>query len=82
MFAETQTTTEKKFLQVFVFARRQRIAEPLRPEELKCAAYHAARVTILHCPGVCQVAHRRTDRRRHLERFRSFLRCDLAPAKF
>jgi hypothetical protein len=61
MFAKPHATTEKKFRQIIVFAGRQRIAEALRPEEPKRAAYHAPRVMILHRPGVCQVAHRRTD---------------------
>jgi hypothetical protein len=42
VFAESHATTEKKFLQIVVFAWRQRIAESLRPEELKRAVYYAA----------------------------------------
>src|SRR4029077_14685297 len=82
MFAKPYPTAEKKLLQIIVFAGRQRIGEPLRSEELKCAAYHAAGVTIVYRPGVCKVAHRWTNRCRHLERVRTLLRCDLAPASF
>ena len=82
MFAESHATAEEKFLKIVVFAWCQRIAEPLCPEELKRAVYHGARVTILHPPGLCQLAHRRTDGCRHLKRFRSFLCRDLVPAEF
>src|SRR4029453_15158296 len=82
VFAKPHATTEKKFVQIGVFAWRQRVAETLRPEKFKRAAYYAARVAILQGPGVCQVAHRRSNRRRHLQRFCSFPRCDLVRAEF
>src|SRR5262245_410178 len=81
VFAESHAASKKKFFQVIVFAWSQRIAKPLRPEELKRAAYYAARVTILCRPGLRQVPDLWTDRRRYLERFPSFPRSDFVAAE-
>src|SRR5438309_9979091 len=67
---------KKKLLQIVlpIFAWRQRIAKTLCPEKLERVVYDGARIGILCRPGLCEFAHRRTNRRRKLDCFSTFSR--------
>jgi hypothetical protein len=53
VFAEANSTTKEKFVQIVsaVFAGRQRITKPMRPEKLESAVDCSARIGILGDPG-------------------------------
>src|SRR5215469_4395909 len=63
MFAEPDPTTEEKLIQIvpLVFTRRQRVAEPIRPEKPEPVVYNAPRIGVVDSPGLCQLADGRTD---------------------
>src|SRR5215471_11952334 len=63
MFAEPNPTTEEKLVQIvpLVFARRQRVAEPIRPEKPEPVIYNAPRIGVVGSPGLRQLADGRTD---------------------
>src|SRR6266540_4151146 len=65
---------KKKLFQIVlsVFARRQGIAKTLRSEKLKRAIHYGARIGVLRGPGLCQLAHSRTNPWRNLECFPPF----------
>jgi hypothetical protein len=73
VFAKANPSMKEKLFQIVlsVFAWRQRIAKP-RAEKLKRAIHYGARTGVLRHPGLCQLAHNRTNRWRKLECFPPF----------
>ena len=75
MFAKANPSMKEKLFQIVlsVLAWRQRIAEA-RPEKLERAIHYGARIGVLRRPGLCQLAHSRTNRWRKIECFPPFAR--------
>src|SRR4029077_4710388 len=71
MFAKANPSMKEKLFQIVlsVFAGRQGIAKTLLSEKLERAIHYGTRAGVLRRPGLCQVAHSRTDRWRNLECF-------------
>src|SRR5437016_3137000 len=75
MFAKANPSMKEKLFQIVlsVLAWRQRIAKA-GPEKLERAIHYGARIGVLRRPGLCQLAHSRTNRWRKLECFPPFAR--------
>jgi hypothetical protein len=74
VFAKANPSMKEKLFQIVlsVFAWRQGIAKTLRSEKLERAIHYGARAGVLRRPGLCQLAHSRTNRWRKLECFPPF----------
>ena len=55
VFAKANSTMKEEFVKIvlLVFARRQRIPKPIRPEKLERVVYCSTRIGILGGPGLC-----------------------------
>src|SRR5207249_12170584 len=83
MFAKANPSMKEKLFQIVlsVLAWRQRIAEA-RPEKLERAIHYGARIGVLRRPGLCQLAHSRTNRWRKIECFPPFARRQFVASGF
>jgi hypothetical protein len=63
VFAKANPSMKEKLFQIVlsVFTWRQRIAKTLRLEKLERAIHYGARIGVLRGPGLCQIAHSRTN---------------------